>query len=191
MRLPPTSPSPIPPGSGPRHRRRALPAPGIVLLAWVAVAAATVATAPPVGAAGDSGARPQPRAGDYAPPVQGPVIDPFRAPPGPYGPGNRGLEYATDPGALARAIGGGTVVFAGQVAGRLVVTVEHPDGLRSSLVGLATVSVTRGQSVVRGQPLGRTGSRLHLGVRRGEQYLDPATLFARRGPARLVPRPQR
>jgi murein DD-endopeptidase MepM/ murein hydrolase activator NlpD len=161
-----------------------------VLLACAA-ALATVAISSPVGAAGDSGARPQARAGDYAPPVRGPVIDPFRAPLGPYGPGNRGLEYATEPGAPALAIGGGTVSFAGQVAGRLVVTVEHPDGLRSSLVGLATVSVTRGQAVERGQPLGRTGSRLHLGVRRGEQYLDPATLFDRQGPARLVPRPQR
>lgn len=181
---------PISRASGPGHRRHGLPAATIVLLACAAVLA-TVVNSSPVGAAGDSGARPQARPGDYAPPVQGPVIDPFRAPLGPYGPGNRGLEYATGPGAPARAIGGGTVSFAGQVAGRLVVTVEHPDGLRSSLVGLATVSVTRGQAVERGQPLGRTGSRLHLGVRRGEQYLDPATLFARRGPARLVPRPQR
>jgi murein DD-endopeptidase MepM/ murein hydrolase activator NlpD len=161
-----------------------------VLLACASVVA-VAANPSPVAAAGDSGARPQARAGEYAPPVQGPVIDPFRAPLGPYSPGNRGLEYATEPGAPAVAIGGGTVTFAGQVAGRLVVTVEHPDGLRSSLVGLATVSVTRGQSVVRGHPLGRTGSRLHLGVRRGDQYLDPATLFGRRGPARLVPRPQR
>ena len=27
------------------------------------------------------------------PPVDAPVLDPFRAPAGPYGPGNRGIEY--------------------------------------------------------------------------------------------------
>ena len=37
------------------------------------------------------------------PPVSAPVIDPFRLPFGPYGPGNRGLEYATRPGQPAAA----------------------------------------------------------------------------------------
>jgi murein DD-endopeptidase MepM/ murein hydrolase activator NlpD len=172
----------------------------------VALAAATgvlavvlsTASAPPVDAVADGGARPrggaavaEPRspgaAVSYAPPVSGPVVDPFRLPLGPYGPGNRGLEYTTVPGATARAIGAGSVTFAGQVAGRLVVTIEHPDGLRSSLVGLASVSVTRGQVVSARQPVGRAATRLHLGVRRGDVYLDPATLFAQRAPARLVP----
>lgn len=131
-------------------------------------------------------------AGTYSPPVDAPVIDPFRPPATPYGPGNRGLEYATVPGSPARAIGSGRVSFAGPVAGRGVVTVEHPDGLRSSLTGLRSISVDAGATVVGGQVLGTTAAALHLGVRRGDEYLDPAQLFASAGPPRhavLVPIP--
>jgi murein DD-endopeptidase MepM/ murein hydrolase activator NlpD len=116
---------------------------------------------------------------EYRPPVERPVADPFRLPSGPYGPGNRGLEYATAGGEVARAIGPGVVAFAGPVAGRLVVSVEHPDGLRSTLTGLRSVAVRPRERVVTGSPLGRAGPALHLGVRRGRTYLDPATLFGR------------
>jgi murein DD-endopeptidase MepM/ murein hydrolase activator NlpD len=127
----------------------------------------------------------------YSPPVDAPVVDPFRPPATPYGPGNRGLEYATVPGTPARAIGAGTVTFAGPVAGRGVVTVEHPDGLRSSLTGLVEVRVTAGDRVDRGQVLGTTAATLHLGVRRGDDYVDPAALFGAGPPvhAVLVPVP--
>ncbi len=123
----------------------------------------------------------------YSPPVAAPVIDPYRPPSTPYGSGNRGLEYAVAPGTPVAAIGPGRVVFAGQVGGRLVVSIDHPDGLRSSLVGLAVVSVDVGDRVARGQVVGRSGVLLHLGVRRNGSYLDPATLFGSTGPARLVP----
>jgi murein DD-endopeptidase MepM/ murein hydrolase activator NlpD len=114
----------------------------------------------------------------YAPPVDAPVADPFRAPAGPYGAGNRGLEYDTSPGELVRAVGDGVVAFAGPVAGRLVVSVRHPDGLRSSLTGLAGVHVAVGSVVQQGDRIGTAGAAVHLGVRRGDTYLDPATLFA-------------
>lgn len=134
-----------------------------------------------------------PDRGDYRPPVDAPVVDPFREPSGPYGPGNRGLEYATAPGGTARSIGSGVVVFAGQVAGRLVVSVSHPDGLRSALTGLGSVTVTTGTVVEQGTPLGTTLDRLHLGVRSDGRYLDPALLFDSGPPRRavLVPGPAR
>lgn len=162
------------------------------VVAAVALSAAvgTCHGVPPAAAVDDGGATvtgDRLRAGRYSAPVDDPVADPFRAPRTPYGPGNRGLEYATARGESVRAIGDGTVVFAGQVAGRLVVSVEHPDGLRSSVVGLSAIAVVVGQGVVRGQVLGRSSGVLHLGVRRNGTYLDPATLFGRRGPARLVP----
>jgi murein DD-endopeptidase MepM/ murein hydrolase activator NlpD len=157
----------------------------------------------PVAASTDSGSAPtsppptspgspdRPVGTDYRQPLDRPVTDPFRAPASPYGPGNRGLEYATVPGDVAGSIGPGVVAFAGQVAGRLVVSVVHPDGLRSSLTGLATVSVTVGQVVRTGAPLGTTGSVLHLGVRDGDRYIDPARLFGDQRPrhAILVPYP--
>jgi murein DD-endopeptidase MepM/ murein hydrolase activator NlpD len=127
-------------------------------------------------------------ASDYRPPVDAPVVDGFRLPLGPYGPGNRGLEYATEPGQEVRAIGSGLVVFAGPVAGNRAVTVLHPDGLRSSYSYLDEVLVKAGERVSTGTPVGTAGERFHLGVRTGGTYLDPAALFAT-GHVRLVPLP--
>ena len=134
----------------------------------------------------------------YIWPVQGTVVDPFRPPTHPFGPGNRGLEIATQPGAIFWAAAPGVVSFAGQVGGRLHVTVSHPDGLRVSYSGVATIAVRRGERVHQGQPLGTAGDTLHVGVRRGETYLDPAPIFdgggmtgerPRIGRPRLVPAP--
>lgn len=115
----------------------------------------------------------------YRPPTDAPVRDPFRPPPQPWLPGNRGIEYDTAMGALVTAIGPGRVSFAGPVARRLVVTVVHPDGLRSSYTGLAGLAVHRGDRVAGGQIVGLAAGPFHLGVRRGERYLDPASLWGR------------
>jgi murein DD-endopeptidase MepM/ murein hydrolase activator NlpD len=120
--------------------------------------------------------------------VAGPIIDQFRPPATPYGPGNRGLDYHTTPGEPVRAAGPGTVIFAGPVAGRLAVVVLHPDNLRTSYVGLARIDVQRGQTVDGGQPVAHAIDRLQFGVRAGTAYLDPAVLLAGgRTIARLVP----
>jgi murein DD-endopeptidase MepM/ murein hydrolase activator NlpD len=131
-----------------------------------------------------------PYAHTYRPPVVAPVADPFRPPPAPWLAGNRGIEYATPPGTIVRAIGPGVVTFAGRVAGQLDVTVTHPDGLRSSYVDLAFAGVRVGDRVLGGDVVGRSTDRLHLGVRRGRTYLDPASLWGRRvrgGRVVLVP----
>ncbi len=78
------------------------------------------------------------------------------------------------------------MVFAGPVAGVRYVTVLHPDGLRSSYGHLAGLLVTAGERVVIGQVVGTAGERLHLGVRSGGTYLDPAALFTTTG-VHLVP----
>lgn len=113
----------------------------------------------------------------FHPPVDAPVADPFRAPSGPYGPGNRGIEYATGPGARVAAIGDGVVAFAGPVAGRGVVSIDHPSGLRSTYTGLGEIVVSRGDPVDRGSTIGSTVEHLHLGLRDGRVYLDPAAFF--------------
>ena len=64
----------------------------------------------------------------YRPPVDAPVVDPFRAPKSAFGPGNRGLTYDLAPGSPVHASAPGTVVFAGWVAGTRHVTVLHADG---------------------------------------------------------------
>lgn len=126
----------------------------------------------------------------YRAPVPGPVIDPYRPPSTPYGPGNRGIDYATTPGEAVVAPAGGEVTFAGAVGGGLHVVLLHADGIRTSLSFLAVVLVGRGQRVAGGEPVGRAAATLHFGARRGEAYLDPATLLAGSDPggrAVLVP----
>lgn len=114
----------------------------------------------------------------YTPPVDRRVIDGFRIGPNPYAAGHRGLAYASVEGEVVRAIGSGVVSFAGRVAGSTHVTVVHEDGLRSSYSYVDSLRVRRGDIVDRGQPLAEAGERpLHLGVRRGTRYLDPARLF--------------
>ncbi len=126
---------------------------------------------------------------DYDPPVEAPVTDPFRPPAQPWLPGNRGIEYATVPGTPVRAAARGRVSFAGPVAGALHVTVEHPDGIRTSYSFLATVAVSVGAEGAKGQVVGTSAARLHVGARRGDTYIDPASLWGLPGPpwVRLVP----
>jgi len=124
----------------------------------------------------------------YVEPVDAPVVDGFRAPAGPYGPGNRGLEYDTQPGQVVRAAAPGSVVFAGMVAGERHVTVLHDDGRRSSYSFLASIDVSTGQVVADGAPIGTAGELLHVGVREGDVYVDPAALFGTEvRSVRLVP----
>jgi murein DD-endopeptidase MepM/ murein hydrolase activator NlpD len=99
---------------------------------------------------------------------------------------HRGLEYATRPGDPVAAASAGTVAFAGLVAGARWVSVDHPDGLRTTYGPLASLAVRRGEPVDAGSRLGSTAGALHVGVRRGATYLDPGDLFHR--PVRLVPR---
>src|SRR3954464_12590745 len=86
---------------------------------------------------------------EYSPPVDAPVSDPFRPPASPYGPGNRGIEYATTPGSPVAAAADGTVVFAGYVAAKQWITVRHADGVRTTYGPMADVSVVSGATVQR------------------------------------------
>ncbi len=113
----------------------------------------------------------------YEPPVDAPVIDPFRAPKSTYGPGNRGLTHDLESGTPVRAAAPGQVVFAGWVAGTQHVTVLHADGLRTSYSFLESVVVRRGETVQSGAIVGLGGRGFHFGVRDGDVYLDPASLF--------------
>lgn len=129
---------------------------------------------------------------DYQPPVTGPLIDRFRPPTTPYGPGNRGVDYATVVGGEIHASAAGEVVFAGRVGLQLHVVVLHADGLRSSYSFLATIAVRRGDRVTAGQVVGTSGTRLHFGFRAGDTYLDPLSLLGRARPrVWLVPDDER
>ncbi len=85
----------------------------------------------------------------YVPPVDAPIIERFRPPACTWCPGNRGIDYATPPGAPVRASAGGVVTFSGSVAGDRFVVVAHADGLRTTYGYLATAIVAAGDRVVR------------------------------------------
>lgn len=161
---------------------------GARVAAWIAATAVISLTlvGAPTPATSEAGAAPPP----YRHPTSRAVSRPFDVSAGPYGAGNRGLEYAVAAGDPISAIGAGVVVFAGTVAGGRFVTILHEDGLRSSYSYLASIAVSRGAPVAMGQVIATSSARFQLGVRRGDTYLDPAPLLARRGPprrARLIP----
>jgi murein DD-endopeptidase MepM/ murein hydrolase activator NlpD len=124
------------------------------------------------------------------------VLTPFGAPENPFGPGHRGVDLAGSVGQPVRAARGGTVVFAGPVAGHGVVSVQHDNGLRTTYEPL-TPTVHAGAVVAAGAVLGTlvAGHRgcpspcLHWGVRRDRlEYLDPLVLL-RPTRVRLLPVP--
>ena len=169
----------------------------LVLVTVVVVVASAVAVpdaggAPLSGSSASPGGGVRPDAGRrvlevHRPPVDAPVVDDFRAPPEPWRAGNRGIDYATAPGALVAASAGGQVTFAGPVGGQLHVTIAHADGLRTTYAFLATISVTAGDVVPAGGVVGTSAGRFHFGVRDAQgNYLDPGDLLAV-GVARLVP----
>lgn len=142
---------------------------GATLVATVAVAVLLVA-APATPAGAETG-------GAYRPPVDRPIVDPFRPPPNPYGAGNRGVDYETEPGEPVTAAAGGEVVFAGTVGRSQHVVVLHPDGIRTSYSFLADVAVRRGDRVRAGDVVGTAATALHFGARAGDRYVDPTLLF--------------
>lgn len=120
-------------------------------------------------------------------PVDGRVLDAFRPPAHPWLAGNRGIEYAATPGTPVRAVADGRVSFAGPVGGRLVVSIVHADGLRSTYSPLGRLSVHKGVLVARGDVVGEAAGQLHLGVLRGSDYVDPSAWLAKGCRAVLVP----
>ena len=171
-----------------RRRRRAAPVVALVLAPVACVvfvllllpSASVAAVGRPASEAAPASVRPT-RARHvhpYLPPVDGPIVDHFRPPACTWCAGNRGIDYAVAPGASARASAAGVVTFAGPVGFDLFVVVAHADGLRTTYAFLASVGVSVGDRVAQGQVVGATGDRLHFGVRRGDDYLDPERLLA-------------
>jgi len=115
-------------------------------------------------------------------------------------PGHRGVDLAGSPGQGVLAAGSGVVVFAGKVADKPTVSIEHEGGLRTSYEPVeATVPV--GRRVERGTRIGTlieghlgctAPACLHWGLRRGNsgdsmrEYLNPLGLL-RTAPVRLKP----
>ncbi|MEV0353643.1 M23 family metallopeptidase [Nonomuraea sp. NPDC050680] len=121
------------------------------------------------------------------------VLRHFAPPPEPWLSGHRGIDLAAAPSTSVVAAGPGIVRFAGPLAGRGVVTIEHTDGLRTTYLPV-NASVRRYQRVTPGTRIGvieRTTGHcreacLHWGLLRGSHYLDPLLLLGR-AHIRLLP----
>jgi murein DD-endopeptidase MepM/ murein hydrolase activator NlpD len=131
----------------------------------------------------------------YGWPVTPPhVVRRFDPPPRPWLAGHRGVDLSAPPSAVVRAAGAGTVVYAGVIAGRGVVSVAHPGGLRTTYEPV-TSALHAGDAVGAGVVLGRldpghpgcpAAACLHWGLRQRDRYLDPLALLGL-GRVRLLP----
>jgi murein DD-endopeptidase MepM/ murein hydrolase activator NlpD len=122
------------------------------------------------------------------------VVRGFDPPDQPWGAGHRGVDLAAAVGQPVRSPEAGTVTWAGVLAGRGVVVVTHPGGLRSTFEPVRS-AVPVGIAVVRGETVGTVTTDpghcapvtcMHWGVLRGRQYLDPLA-FVGRAPIVLLP----
>lgn len=122
----------------------------------------------------------------------------FNAPSPNWEPGHRGVDLAGVPDQAVYAAGRATVVFAGTLAGRPVVSLAHPGGLRTSYEPVEA-GVRVGQLVDESTVLGRllpghpgcpAAACLHWGAMWGPasraDYVDPLGLLAGT-PVRLKP----
>ena len=121
------------------------------------------------------------------------VVRPFDPPDSPYGAGHRGVDLLGRAGQPVLAALPGTVTYAGLLAGRGVVVVDH--GTTRTTYEPVTATVAVGTPVAAGSAVGTlelAGSHcfprtcLHWGWLEGETYLDPLRLVGV-GPVRLLP----
>lgn len=152
----------------------------VTLTVGLAPRAAAAGSAPPISAAAPTGLWTAPLPGALR------VTRSFDPPASDFGAGHRGVDLAGRPGQPVLAAGAGVVLFAGMVAGRPVISVVHPNGLRTTYEPVDPF-VAAGQAVARGSPIGTLAAGhagcpvaacLHWGLRRGDAYLDPLHLLA-------------
>ena len=112
------------------------------------------------------------------------LVERFAPPPHPRSAGHRGVDLDATVGQPVRAPEAGVVTFSGVIAGRGVVVLAHPGGLRSTFEPVERALPT-GAVVERGQAVATVSAAsghcvpatcLHWGVLRGETYLDPLGL---------------
>jgi len=95
-----------------------------------------------------------------------------------------GVDIAVTIGTAVRAVGGGTVIDAGNDPEYgLFVLIAHPDGYQSKYGHLSRTLVTPGTVVGAGEVIALSGNsgrstapHLHLEIRRGDTTIDPLTM---------------
>lgn len=114
-------------------------------------------------------------------PEIGRVLRPADIPAQNWERGHRGVDLAIRPGEQVLAPAAGEVAFVGVVVGTPVISVVHPDGIRTTYQPVHPW-VEEGEAVTAGQPLGlMAGSEgLHWGALTGpDVYINPLSLLPR------------
>jgi murein DD-endopeptidase MepM/ murein hydrolase activator NlpD len=121
------------------------------------------------------------------------VVTGFDPPEVPWGSGHRGVDLLGRPGQQVHTALAGTVTFAGMLAGRGVVVVDH--GSTRTTYEPVEPLVAVGAVLRTGAVLGTLETALshcfpraclHWGLLRGDEYLDPRSLLGV-SPVRLLP----
>lgn len=174
----------------PRHRATRHAAVFLALCATVALVPLTPAQA---GARAPDGGSVEVVRGWHWPVEPFRLERPFVAPAHRYGPGHRGIDLRPTTADPVRAPASGLVAFSGQVAGRGVVTIDHGDGLVSTLEPVES-ELAPGTAVGAAAPVGRLSSGghtapgvLHFGVRLDGEYINPLVLLGGVPRAVLLP----
>jgi murein DD-endopeptidase MepM/ murein hydrolase activator NlpD len=117
----------------------------------------------------------------------------YVAPAHEYGAGHRGVDLDLLGNPVVRAPADGVVAFAGSVAGRGILTIDHGDGLVTTLEPVQTL-LAPGAPVRRGQDLATLAlgghaepGALHFGVRLHGEYINPMLLLGDIARAVLLP----
>ncbi len=161
----------------------------MALIAIVVGSAEVPAVARADATAGDLGSH-----SDWIWPLDDARLDaPFVAPPHRYGAGHRGIDLRAIGSDAVRAPAAGVVAFAGQVAGRGVVTIDHGDGWVTTLEPVAP-DLAPGTAVGRSAIVGTLSlgghappGTLHFGVRLHGEYVNPLMLLGGVPRAILLP----
>jgi septal ring factor EnvC (AmiA/AmiB activator) len=135
------------------------------------------------------GITPFPAHGPITLPVAGKIIKEYGSR-NKYGQTERGVTYATRPGAQIVAPHDGRIAFAGPFEGYgQILIIEHEGGYHTLLAGLDRLDATVGQWVLTGEPVGTMGNssidknghtvELYLELRRNGQPIDPNRWLAR------------
>lgn len=149
--------------------RRTLPRSQVASVETARVIPATPATQPQVSNA------------KFRWPLSGKVISNFSA------SDNTGINIGASEGAAIRAAGSGTIIYVGSAVegyGNLIL-IKHESGYVSAYAHLSQITVTKGDTVMRGDAIGlagMTGSvstpQLHFELRKGATPVDPMPLLA-------------
>lgn len=122
-------------------------------------------------------------------PVLGAVVRDYDAPEPDWLPGHRGVDLAGELGEQVRAAASGVVSFAGLVAGRNVLVIDH--GAMRTTYEPVRAFVDVGQRVTVGEVIGALEAGhcdtpcLHWGLKEADRYRNPLSMITK-GRVRLV-----